>query len=230
VSSRPWGVVDVLLGLGVAIVASTFVGALVLGATGEEQLDEVPMWLYALVQTSQWVGLVGVPVLVSRRRGQGPARDFGAVMQRRDVPIGLALGVVLQLVMVPLISWPWMQLLGRDANELDDRAKELTDRAHGVGLFVLALVVVIGAPFVEEIFFRGLTLRAFERHLGFIGAAIGSSVLFAATHLDLLSFPALVVFGIVMSVLVHRSGRLGPAWWAHVGFNATTIIILVAQR
>lgn len=225
-----WTVLDVLLGLLVAVVVSAIVGSIVLGATGDDALDEVPMSLYALVQASQWVGLIGVPLLLSRMRGRGPVVDLGATMQARDVPVGLALGVALQLVMVPLVSWPWVQLLGKDTSELDDRATELTDRAHGFGLFMLSLAVVIGAPIAEELFFRGLTLRAFARRLGIIGGIVGSSVLFAATHLDLISFPALAVFGVVMGVLVHRSGRLGPAWWAHIGFNATTIAILVARR
>jgi len=136
-----YGIVDVLLGLAVSVVASAIVASIALAATGDDELDEIPMWLYAVVQASQWIGLVGVPVLVSKVRGHGPVRDFGAWMTRRDVPFGLALGVLLQLVMVPLISWPWVLLLGKDTGELDDRAKELTDRAQGFGLFMLTLEV-----------------------------------------------------------------------------------------
>ena len=39
---------------------------------------------------------------------------------------------------------------------------------------------------------------------------------------------ALAAFGLVLSVLAHRTGRLGPSIWAHVGFNATTVVALVA--
>jgi uncharacterized protein len=225
-----WGSGDVLLGLVVAIVFSTFAVSLVLAATGDDELDDVPMWLYSLVQTTQWVGFVGVPVLVTRLKGNGPVRDLGARMQRRDVPVGLAIGVGLQLIVVPLVSYPWLWLLDKDTGDLEERAKDLTDRAHGFGLVMLTLVVVIGAPFAEELFFRGLALRSFSRRLGAVGGLIASSVLFAATHLDLLSFPALLVFGLVAGVLAQRSGRLGPSWWTHVGFNATTIAALVLQR
>jgi phosphatidylglycerol:prolipoprotein diacylglycerol transferase len=41
---------------------------------------------------------------------------------------------------------------------------------------------------------------------------------------------ALFVFGLVVGYLVQRTGRLGPAWWTHVGFNATTVVVLVAGR
>jgi membrane protease YdiL (CAAX protease family) len=230
-SARPrWGLGDVVAGFLLAVFASTLVGAIALGATGDEELDDLPMGVYSLVQAAQWIGFLGIPLLVARFKGNGPARDFGTRMERRDVPIGLALGVGLQLIVVPLVSLPWVWLLGRDWDEIDDRAKELTDRSHGWGLLALTLVVVAGAPLVEEIFFRGLTLRSFERRLGRWGGLAASAFVFGATHFDLLSLPALVVFGLVAGRLVQRAGRLGPAWWTHVGFNATTIVALVAQR
>ena len=34
----------------------------------------------------------------------------------------------------------------------------------------------------------------------------------------------------VRDLLTHRSGRLGPAIWAHVGFNATTVVALLLAR
>lgn len=219
-----------MLGFLVAVAVSAIVGSLVLAATGDDELDDVPMTLYALVQASQWVGFVGVPVLASRLKGYGIVRDFGARMEARDVPAGLLIGVALQLVMVPLVSWPWVELLGRDTDELEQRARDLTDRASGIGLVALALVVVVGAPLAEELFFRGLTLRSLMRRVGVPAAIVLSSALFAATHFDLLSFPALFVFGVVMALLVRRTDRLGLAWWAHIGFNATTIAILVADK
>ena len=229
--SRPrWGLGEVLLGLIVAVVASSIVGAIALNATDKNDFDELPMWLYSLVQAAQYVGFVGVPLLFTTVKGSGPVRDLGARLQLRDVPIGIAIGVGLQLIVVPLISFPWVWVLGKDTGELDDRARDLTDRAHGFGLLMLTLVVVIGAPLAEELFFRGLTLRSFERRLGARWALVATSVLFAATHLDLLSFPALVVFGLVVGRLAQRSGRLGPSWCTHIGFNATTIAILVASR
>jgi membrane protease YdiL (CAAX protease family) len=95
---------------------------------------------------------------------------------------------------------------------------------------MLTLVVVFGAPFAEELFFRGLAMRSFERRIGVVAGLVASAVLFSATHLDLLSFPALLVFGLVAGRLAQRTGRLGLSWWTHVGFNATTIAILVAGR
>jgi len=36
-------------------------------------------------------------------------------------------------------------------------------------------------------------------------------------------------FGVLLAVLTQRTGRLGTAIWAHVGFNATTIVFLLSS-
>ena len=56
-----------------------------------------------------------------------------------------------------------------------------------------------------------------------------TAVLFGASHGQLLQFPALAAFGVVLGVIAHRTGRLGMNIWAHVGFNATTVVILLSQ-
>lgn len=61
--------------------------------------------------------------------------------------------------------------------------------------------------------------RIFGRRLKPHWAILAAAAFFAATHLQPLQFPALLVFGIILGVLAWRSGRLGPAIWAHLGFN-----------
>jgi membrane protease YdiL (CAAX protease family) len=52
-------------------------------------------------------------------------------------------------------------------------------------------------------------------------------VLFAVSHNQLITLPALTVFGVVAGVLAVRTGRLGPSIFLHVGFNALTFFVLV---
>ena len=82
----------------------------------------------------------------------------------------------------------------------------------------------------EEVFFRGMLQRTLARSLPIWPAMIVTSVLFGVSHFQPLQLPALAAFGLVLSLLVHRSGRLGPAIWAHVGFNATTVVALLLAR
>jgi membrane protease YdiL (CAAX protease family) len=52
-------------------------------------------------------------------------------------------------------------------------------------------------------------------------------VLFAASHFQLLQFPALVMLGVILALLVRHFGRLGPAIATHMVFNLITVTFLV---
>ena len=53
--------------------------------------------------------------------------------------------------------------------------------------------------------------------------------MFGAVHLQLLQFPALTLIGLVLGWLTLRYGRLGPAIWAHIAFNAVATVMLLAE-
>jgi hypothetical protein len=55
---------------------------------------------------------------------------------------------------------------------------------------------------------------------------VACGVLFGAMHFQPLQLPGLTAFGIVAATLAARSGRLGPAVFAHVGFNAVALFSL----
>jgi membrane protease YdiL (CAAX protease family) len=95
---------------------------------------------------------------------------------------------------------------------------------------VLFVFLVIGAPVVEELFFRGLLLRSLDRRFGTPAAVIGSALVFGLVHYELLQLPALILFGIVLAVLAERTGRLGPGIAAHAAFNAATVLSLTLAR
>jgi len=222
-----WGLGDVAVG----ILASQFLAAVctvvAMGVAGWSSLSDVPMWGLALLQVPLWAGWVGA-LVVAGRKGRGVVAEFGVRAEWLDVPVGLAAGVLLQLVVLPLVYLPVLALLGKDTDDLSRPAKELAGRADGgVGWFLLLVLVGIGAPVVEELFYRGLLQRSLlKRGL----PAWASVVLGAAVFAAMLQFLGLFVFGLVAGVLAHRSGRLGPSIAAHVGFNATTVVTLWLTR
>ena len=80
------------------------------------------------------------------------------------------------------------------------------------------------APVFEEIFYRGLLQRALLKRGLSPAVAIGiSSLVFGASHLELLQLPGLVAAGALFGYLAHRFDRLGPAIAAHVGFNLVAV-------
>ena len=187
-----------------------------------------PLWLVAILQAFLWLGLLGAPVLAARTKGNGVVEDFGLRFRLIDVPVGLVIGVVSQLVLVPIVSLPWIALLGKDLDDLDDSARELADKATDpLGVALLFVIVVLGAPVVEELFFRGLLQRSLLRRMGPVLAVAISAFVFGITHFQLLQFPALVAFGAILGFLALRTGRLGPSIVAHMAFNAVTVIALV---
>jgi len=238
-----WGMGDAALGLFLANLLAAVVGGVILALLGYYELLEVPegdelrkqvvpvmsLALTALLQVPLWTGYLGVPLWAARRKGNGVVRDFGLRMRWFDVPAGVGAGLATQLILIPLLYFPFSNLI--DLDSLSEPARELIDRANDpVGVVLLVLIVAVGAPIIEEIFFRGLVLRSIERRFGTVAAVLGSSLLFGAIHLQLLQLPALAMFGLVAALLTVKTGRLGPAIWAHVAFNgvATAVLLLGA--
>jgi membrane protease YdiL (CAAX protease family) len=220
-----WGLGDALVGALVGLFASGLVASMWVAVTGA---DTESLGVLAAGQLGLWVGLVGAPVLASRVKGNGSlVTDFGMRARPWDA-VGLVVGVVCQLVVVPLL-YLLVQLLTGEL-DVEAPARELADRAHGAGFVVLAILVVGGAPVAEELFFRGLVLRAAERRLGTGWALAISSLAFAALHFQVVQFPGLALVGLVFGILVVRTGRLGTSIAAHVAFNATAVITLVVTR
>jgi membrane protease YdiL (CAAX protease family) len=246
-----WGLGEAFGGFALAIVVGGLFAGAILAITGYEtplpspggavgrvsgqlatgQVPDVPaprsLALDALQQLPFWASLLAVPYLAARFKGNGWVRDFHIRLERSDIGIGLAVGIFSQLVLVTGFYWLLFQVIGDQ--DVSAEARELTDRATTpLGVILLFVIVGIGAPIAEEVFFRGLALRAFrKRGWGWWPSIVVTALYFGATHLQPLQFPALVIFGVVVGWLVQRTDRLGSAIWAHVGFNLTAAVVLV---
>lgn len=220
-----------MLGFLIGLTGSQLALATILAATDRsvDQIDDLPLSLVALAQLGLWVGLLGVPVVATRLKGNGLVRDLQLRARGADLWRGGLIGALLQLVALPLLYWPLLRLLQKDTSDLEGPARAMTDRADGaIGVILLVLIVGVGAPVVEEIFYRGLLQGALlKRGLHPAAAIAVTSLVFGASHFELLQLPALVLFGAVAGVLAHRAGRLGPAIAAHVTFNMVTVVSLL---
>ncbi len=99
---------------------------------------------------------------------------------------------------------------------------------------MIAVFTVVGAPFFEELFFRGVLLRSLARLFGDIGGFVGpalaiivSGVLFGLAHAESLQLLGLAVFGIILSLVSYRTGRLGMNMVAHATFNLMAVAAAV---
>jgi membrane protease YdiL (CAAX protease family) len=228
VSEPRWGLGDAVLGL----VASTLLSALGVAAwAGVQGDDRRSLGLAVASLVGLWLGLAGAPLLVARRKGSGNVvDDFGVRFRPADVPLGVAAGVASQLALVPLLYLPFKYLAPDFYDRVGEGSEEILDTASQGGRALLFLLLVLGAPLVEELFFRGLLLGALRRRLGSpVPAVAGSAVVFGVVHYDLAALLGLVAFGVVLGSLAVRTGRLGPALVAHAAFNAVTVVGYVAS-
>ena len=196
------------------------------GASVEALLEDLSVVGLVALQVPLWLGLLGTPVL-ARRYGLDWSSQMGWRMRGIDIPVGVFIGLALQLVAVPLLYWPIFQIFGD--LDVEEPARELTGLAETpVEVFLLVAMTVVMAPVTEEVFFRGLLQGALRDRIGPAWALAIASVAFGVTHFQLVQFPALVLVGVVNGLLVLRTGRLGPALWSHAAFNAVTVAVLLA--
>ena len=227
-----WGLGDVALGwLAVQVLAQLWALAVIAGSGRiDDDFDDLPLTVIALAQLGLAVGFFAVPYLVTRAKGNGLVADLGLRARWEDAWRGGIPGVLAQVVALPLLYWPLLEILDKSVRDLEGPARSLSDRADGAaGVVLLVLIVGVLAPIFEELFYRGLVQRALLKRGMPPALAIGlTALVFGATHFQLLQLPGLVLAGALFGVLAYRSGRLGPAIAAHVTFNMVTVVALLA--
>ena len=214
----------------IGIVVASVVGGIALAVAGADSGDDLALWAIGLLQIPLWVGLAGVPIWASLRKGTGSLReDYGLEMRPWDVPIGLVVGFACQ-VLFAVAAPPIYRALSIDSDKINEASEKLADKAHDpFGVVCLFLMVVVGAALVEELCYRGLWMRSAIRRLGVVGGVVLSAVVFGLVHFELYALPLLTLFGLVLGVLAARTGRLGPGIWAHVAFNLTAVVDLLRK-
>lgn len=207
------------------------VGAAVVISSGHGDTDplKMPTWVVSASAAALWIPALAGLWVVSRARGTGSwVRDFGLRARWIDL-VGLPIGVASQLILVPLVTLPFTRLFPDlfSAERVEERAKGLADMASGPWIVLLALVVVVGAPIVEELLYRGFVQLGLARRIGGLAALFVTAVWFTLVHLSPPEFPGLFAFALVLGICAARTGRLGMAVAAHVAFNATGLLLVV---
>ena len=216
-----------------AFLAANVVLVAVTGAAGRagDDSDTWPMWLTIASFIVNWVPYIVVLVVLSDRDGTGRFVDDYRFRARPIDALGFPIGVLSQLVLVPLVYLPLEGLFPDtfSSDKLEERARELWDRAHGGWLVALVLIVAIGAPLVEELVYRGLVLQTLQSRVNDLLALIISAAFFAGIHFAPIEFPGLFAFSIVLGLCFQRTGRLGMAIAAHIGFNAVGLVLAATK-
>lgn len=233
-----WGLGDI--GWLALVVVGTFVVGLVLALVGVAVDPDIftdggelnlgiatGAWLAVVSQGVVMAGLAGWPMVVARWKGPGWRQAFGFVASWRALWVGLVGGVATFLTLVVLTAVA-SAVFGET---VDSAAAELVVDMEAVTLAyaVFLLLIAFGAPFVEEIAFRGLMWGAIVKRgwSPWIATAI-SGVAFGLFHFEPLRLVPLIAAGVVLGFVRHKAG-LGAAMLAHCVVNSIGAISLLAS-
>jgi hypothetical protein len=218
------------------------VAAAVAGQGGQlskiARLAEPPEWYVGVSLVGLWIGFFAGAWLASRFRGTRHLVDDVGLRFRPIDLLGVAIGVAAQFIIdiayAPFISNP---------TKFGAPTQRLTGASHGWGFVVIAAMTVVGAPFFEELFFRGLIFRGLaraftpavvgpsaRRAMGVAAAIVVDGLLFSLAHWELEQFIGLAAFGMVLAFLSYKTGRLGMNMFAHASFNFVAVVAVANSR
>lgn len=217
---RPWSVIDALA----VFLAGTVAATLAYLAVGDGTVSAI----FGVIIPVQFVGMFGVLAWLARRRPpwRGSLRWSARWNDLVGIPIGFGIQIVLALIVASVA----------EAMEFEIPTQDVIDSAAAAQTWLewalVGIGIVILAPLVEELVFRGVLVRALERRSRFL-AVYGSALLFAAAHAfdpgARLMLPSLFVLGVVLGYEVLRTGRLGRVVAIHAGFNLLALVAIAVR-
>jgi membrane protease YdiL (CAAX protease family) len=229
-----WGLGDAVLAFALATLGGVIGETIAIAATSAKAVDGKYVETAALLagailgQYGAWLAWMYV---ASRRKGFGTLRaDFGLYVDLvHDWPmvlLGLALEIVAGIVLLPISHF---------INHAPQRVVEDLDTAHGAKLALLAVTALFIAPFVEELFFRGLLLRSLQRRMSAPAAVVISALAFGLAHVVFdfgsgVVLPALVALGMLSGIFAVRTGNLSRSILLHMGFNLLAVVAVLTNR
>jgi hypothetical protein len=133
----------------------------------------------------------------------------------------IALGIVVLTIVVALGLEPVLH-----GGEQQGLAPDEWQPEHATAFALNTAVVVLLAPFAEELFFRGLGVRALAV-LGGLAAILVSGIVFGLVHGILGALPPLALFGVGLAWVRLRSASVWPSFIAHAAYNGLGILVLL---
>jgi membrane protease YdiL (CAAX protease family) len=179
-----------------------------------------------------WAGMFGAVVYVSRRFGTGSlARDYTFGFRRVDLawgPLIAFTGLVVEGVLGQ--AFAGSKLAGTNTQLITGQ------KGNTVGFAIITVIVSVGAPFFEELFFRGLLRTALRSAIGPTWAAIAQGCLFGLAHVNpttgLGNVEVVAIIGslgIILGLFANFTGRLAAGMIGHSLFNLLATISVLAS-
>jgi membrane protease YdiL (CAAX protease family) len=160
---------------------------------------------------------------------------FGMLNRPRHA---MLLGLVVALIFLPL-GWGLQQASALVMTHLPHLKLEPQEQlpVHALrtsmsigGRLALGVAAVLLAPVAEEALFRGILYPGIKQ-FGFPRLALwGTSLLFAAVHMNAVTFAPLASLALVLTLLYERTDNLLAPITAHILFNALNFATLLVLQ
>jgi uncharacterized protein len=137
--------------------------------------------------------------------------------------IGIAVGLILLVLALAVVLERFLP-----AGEEQGYAPDVWRPERATAFFVNGAIAATIVPFAEELFFRGLGVRALA-FLGGVWAILGTAVVFGLGHGLLVAMPVFIAFGVALGWVRLRSDSVWPGIVAHGLFNALALVAVYAD-
>lgn len=161
-----------------------------------------------------------IAVTFALAAGLGNPVDTAGIKRFAWKWVGIAIGLIIVVLIIGQVLEPVLH-----AGE--EQGLEPTEwRPDRAGAFVLnGVVVSTVVPFAEELFFRGVGVRAWLP-LGPLTAIVVTALAFGLGHGILAALPVLVPFGVAQAWVRWRSDSVWPGTIAHGFYNGTALVVV----
>jgi membrane protease YdiL (CAAX protease family)/uncharacterized RDD family membrane protein YckC len=222
-ASAAWGPGRVAGGIG-ALLLATLVEVGVVSAF-DPNLDSLAARL--VTQAMLAATLVGVALLITRNAGGGLAAPGALGLRRpRRSWIGLAAAAYLGYIVMALA---WSSLVHPHQ---EDVTRDLGFGHGAFGAVAAGVLIVVAAPFSEEVFFRGFIFGGLRHRLSFPVAGLISAAIFGLFHYtgpsSLGVVPQLAFLGFALAWVYEETGSIYPTMAIHALNNALAFAILTS--
>ncbi|HEU4760598.1 MAG TPA: CPBP family intramembrane glutamic endopeptidase [Dehalococcoidia bacterium] len=224
-AAAPWGLADILRGIGLAVLGSIVVlavAALAVVVVNRPHSDAETLAVL-IPNLGLEAVLLLVPILLVVGKHRGSLRDLGFRAPQRG---GLWLAPLLVVGGWIIISVYFAALSALGLGGLSDQ-QQLPDRAfESPALIAVVGVLALGAaPLCEETFFRGFVFPGLLRRWRFPVAALASGLLFALAHIYPVLYVPFALIGALFAFGYFYSGSLWVPMAAHFMFNGISFAI-----
>lgn len=205
------------------------VGALIVGVLlalpfitidGGENTDDFALGTIVALQLCTAIGFFAVPYMVASSAGGSPMAAFGRLGFRRFEVNTAAKWIGLGILSYLVFSWIYAAIIGTP--EQDDIAGDFGPMPLQI------LLIVIVAPIVEEVCFRGMLFGGIRTKLPLWAAALAAGAVFGLLHYTTgwSAVPQLIALGAILAVVYEKSDSIWAPIIMHAINNSVALAVL----